>query len=44
VGVCGGGVDVGAIMELMLFQVAIEQSELQSRTVISNSISGVEYK
>jgi hypothetical protein len=41
VGVGSGGVNVGAIVVLLC---AIESSELQSRTVISHSISGVEYK
>jgi hypothetical protein len=42
VGVGGEGVNVGAIVRLLLLQVAIESSELQSRTV-SHLISEVEY-
>ena len=42
VGVGGEGVDVGAIVRLLLLQVAIESSGLQSRTV-SHLISEVEY-
>ena len=41
-GVGGEGVDVGAIVRLLLLQVAIESSGLQSRTV-SHLISEVEY-
>ena len=42
-GVGGEGVDVGAIVRLLLLQLAIESSGLQSRTMVSDLISEVEY-